>query len=426
MLGSIALMLFQQYFIAWISEVIAVVMIIIATINFLRYLINRVSQPGKNKDKNLFVQALLLLGSYFISSWLFSNSTTTVTILGRVSGSYLVFIGSIQIVSYYLLRRDNIPDRFKKLLYGIVHIIFGYFVFHITMTQANSLFVIGIYLLLVGLTFIEDGRAAIISHEKSDDIKRKMRFPLPAIFHALLPRKIVGRVNEFISSELAIGHNLTQKYQRRIKDPNYDDENIIQVHFTANPHNVNVFGHIQLCFKGNIYNYGNYDVDSRSFSKIIGDGVIAEIDKDQFFEYTLNGGSTIVEYDLVLSDKQMDQLEAEIEALKNNTVPWTPATESQLNSNAGRLVETTGANLYKFVESKYRTYFVLSTNCVMLVDDLIGLSGLDLFVMVGVLTPGTYFDYFEKEYQKPNSIIVNRRVYNQELQDRILSTEIKL
>lgn len=425
-LAGIALMIFQQYFIAWLSEVLAIVMMIVATINFIRYLINRVSQPEKHKDKNLFVQFLLLIGSYILSSWLFFNSATTVTILGRVTGSYLILIGTIQIVSYYLLKKDHIPDRFKKLLYGIVHIIFGNFVFHITMTQANSLFVIGIYLLLVGLTFIEDGRAAIILHETSDDIKRKMRFPLPVIFHALLPRKIVGRVNEFIAEELAIDRNLLQKYQKRMRNPDYDDRNIIQVHFTANPHNVNVFGHIQLCFKGKIYNYGNYDVDSRSFSKITGDGVIAEIDKDNFFEYTLNGGSTIVEYDLVLTDKQMERLEAEIEDLKSNTIPWSPTTESQLDSNAGRLVETTDANLYKFIKSKYRTYFVLSTNCVMLVDDLIGLSGLDLFVMVGVLTPGTYFDYFEKEYQKPNSIIINRRVYNQELKNHILSTEVKL
>jgi len=422
-LSGILLMFFQQYFIALLSELIAVVIFIMATMNFIRNLFNRFNQSKEYANKNIFVQTLILIGSYILSSWLFAYSETTVSILGRVMAGYLLLIGTVQIISYFLLKRDQIPDRFKKFVYGIANIIFAYSVFNISMNHANSLIAVGIYLILAGLTFIEDGRGAIIPHEKSDDIKRKIRFPLPVIFHALLPRRIVGRANEFISKELAIDNQLVQKYQRTINKGNMNGKNKIQVQFTANSRNVNVFGHIQISVDGKVYNYGNYDVDSRKLAQTVGDGVIAEIDKDDFFEYTLNGGSTIVEYDLVLSDNQMAQLRNKIDELKEKTEPWTPTTNTQRDSNAGRLVSQTDAHLYKFTESKYRTYFVCSTNCVMLVDDLIGLSGLDLFVMVGVLTPGTYFDYFEKEYEKQNSIIVDRRIYNQQLREQALFSE---
>jgi len=416
-------MFFQQYFIALFTEIIALVLFIVTTINFIRNVINRFNQSKDYANKNIFVQTLMLIGSYILSSWLFTYSEIAVSILGRVMGGYLILIGTVQVISYFLLRKDQIPDRFKKLVYGIANLIFSSFVFNISMNHANSLIAVGIYLILVGLTFIEDGRGAIIPREKSDDIKRKIRFPLPVIFHALLPRRIVGKANAFISKELAIDNHLVQKYQRRINKGNIDGKNMIQVQFTANPHNVNVFGHIQISIDGKVYNYGNYDVDSRKLGQTVGDGIIAEIDKDEFIDYTLNGESTIVEYDLVLSDKQIKELREKIDELKANTKPWTPSTETQWDSNAGRLVNQTDAHLYKFTKSKYRTYFVCSTNCVMLVDDLIGLSGLDLFVMVGVLTPGTYFDYFEKEYEKQNSIIVNRRVYNQQLRYHGLSTE---
>ena len=45
---------------------------------------------------------------------------------------------------------------------------------------------------------------------------------------------------------------------------------------------------------------------------------------------------------------------------------------------------------------------------------MLGVLGIDSFDMNGVITPGTYLDYFNKEFLKHNSKIITRRIYNEQ------------
>lgn len=56
-----------------------------------------------------------------------------------------------------------------------------------------------------------------------------------------------------------------------------------------------------------------------------------------------------------------------------------------------------GASAYKFSSGKFKTYFVMTTNCVQLVDDVVGATGLDILDNHGFLTPGAYHVYLDKE-----------------------------
>lgn len=73
----------------------------------------------------------------------------------------------------------------------------------------------------------------------------------------------------------------------------------------------------------------------------------------------------------------------------------------------------TNAALYKFSRSKFKTYFVLGTNCVLLSDQLIGTSGADVLALNGVMTPGAYLEYFEREAQKEWSLISAKFIINE-------------
>ena len=53
----------------------------------------------------------------------------------------------------------------------------------------------------------------------------------------------------------------------------------------------------------------------------------------------------------------------------------------------------------------------ITTNCVKLVDEVIGRSGTDILSLNGIITPGTYYDYLNREYEKQDSMVVTRRVY---------------
>ena len=75
------------------------------------------------------------------------------------------------------------------------------------------------------------------------------------------------------------------------------------------------------------------------------------------------------------------------------------------------LQKKTRAKFYKFKQTSYKTYFLLFTNCVKLVDNVLGVTGSDLLKLNGVITPGTYYDFLEKEYKRKNSNVISKSIY---------------
>ena len=72
----------------------------------------------------------------------------------------------------------------------------------------------------------------------------------------------------------------------------------------------------------------------------------------------------------------------------------------------------TSAKMYKFIKGKYKKYFALGNNCVKLADEIISKSGIDALKIYGIITPGAYYEYLNREFRKKNSIVVSRKIYN--------------
>ena len=53
----------------------------------------------------------------------------------------------------------------------------------------------------------------------------------------------------------------------------------------------------------------------------------------------------------------------------------------------------------------------MSTNCVLLADTIVGKAGTDILSARGFISPGTYQDYLDKEFERPHSLVVTKRVY---------------
>ena len=132
----------------------------------------------------------------------------------------------------------------------------------------------------------------------------------------------------------------------------------------------------------------------------IGDGVLAIADKEKFIEASMAAGETLFEFVVALSEPQKKRLEEKLSEIEKNLVPWILETESQKKGFGGFIQRRADAELYKFSQGKFKNYYVFGTNCVLLSDEIIGTSGLDLFAMVGFLTPGTYFAYLNREYKR--------------------------
>lgn len=70
------------------------------------------------------------------------------------------------------------------------------------------------------------------------------------------------------------------------------------------------------------------------------------------------------------------------------------------------------ARFYKFIKGHFKTYFVMNTNCVLLADSIVGQAGIDLVRIQGLISPGAYFEYFNREFSRKNSFVISRTIYH--------------
>ena len=138
--------------------------------------------------------------------------------------------------------------------------------------------------------------------------------------------------------------------------------------------------------------------------------------EDKYINFCIeHSKKTVFVFGIKLTDRQKDKVRKRIDELFSCSYSWNHKSDKKYNdgeSYAGKLYKKTRAKFYKFKSGKYKTYYVLGTNCCYLADDIVGKSGLDILSLNGIITPGTYYDYLNKELHRKNSIVVSKNIYN--------------
>lgn len=318
---------------------------------------------------------------------------------------YLTLTGLIKFISYLNYRKDKVRGRIYALvgaailcIDGLALIFKDYFNIDVVMV------LIGIYGVLLGLTYFFDGIYTVIPAKKKESIKRRIRIPLPIAISALIP----SSMSQIINKKLEV-----EPHQSIWQNDDIDMEVFVHV----SPDGFGIMGHCDLYFEGEVLSYGNYDYDSTRLFESIGDGVLFTVqDKMKYIQFCIKEDKkTIFGYGLKLTNQQKDKVREKIKSLKDNANRWFPISYSQKNYTkdyASRLYLETKAKFYKFKRGKFKTYFVLGTNCVLLADQIIGSAGTDIIDLNGIIAPGTYQDYLEKEFQRKNGFVVSKAVYH--------------
>ena len=320
---------------------------------------------------------------------------------------YLTLMGIIKLISYFNYRKDKVKKR-TYVLIGALFLIFNGFtlIFKDYFNIDMMIVFIGFYGLLLGLSYIGDGIFTVIPEKKKEGIKRHIRIPLPIGISALIPNSM----RQMINNKLAVEHHEVIERQ--------NDDVDLEVFVHVSPRGFGKMGHCDLYFEGEVLSYGNYDYSSVRLFESIGDGVLFSVkDKLKYIHFCIKEDKkTIFGYGLKLTEKQKNEVRLKIKSLKDNAIRWYSISYSQpgyKEDYASRLYTETKADFYKFKSGKFKTYFVLGTNCVLLADEIIGSAGTDIIDLNGIIAPGTYQEYLEKEYQRMNGFVVSKTVYHE-------------
>lgn len=321
---------------------------------------------------------------------------------------YLSLIGISQVVMCYVMVRNGEYIRIHNVIIGIICFSISLPIFiNPVMRLDRFVICIGIYFILLGIYYLYDFIRNILPIRYKNKIKRRIRITLPKILEAIIPYSVMQEINR----NLEIKETSSYKV---INTPRKIDLSIL-IH-TSN-RGVNRMGHMDIYFDGRVISYGNYDEGSRFFYEFFGDGVLFVAKKKcDYINFCIdNSKKTIFEFGISLTDEEMVRVRRRIDELLMSTVKWDQRKDLKYNdgdSYAGRLYKRTKAMFYKFKKGKYKTYFVMGSNCCHLIDDIVGSSGMDILSINGIITPGTYYDYLSRMLKVKGSNVLSLNIYN--------------
>ena len=336
-----------------------------------------------------------------------------VSVIVLTFGIYAIATGIIKLITYTIYHKDHVQGRWILFLDAIVFLTTGIGLVATPIAKVGQLFTfLGCYAIGLGYMYIRDGLDIILPKEASGKLKRRIRINLPIFLVAMLPYKSLQKINHYL--------------QDKDKEEDLDDLDPIDlnekpdmgvlIHVTND--GFGVLGHVDLCIDGKVISYGNYDHDSWRLHEMVGDGILFTTSKEKYVPFCIaHSKKTLFCYGIKLNEQQKESVQKKLKEIEDRLIPWQPpaAYDKEHLENyqdyASLLLTKTQAKLYKFKYSRFKTYFVLSTNCVLLADSVLGKAGTDLLNINGLITPGTYYDYFEREYKKKDGFVISKKVY---------------
>ena len=312
-------------------------------------------------------------------------------------------------ITYLLYRQNKLKGGFRylfdTLLYGGIGLTT---VFSPSTDGRMQFLIVGIYLILLGFSNVRDGLMFNTDVEQKQ-LRRRIRINLPVIIAAFFPAEQLNRFNRFLQGE----KREHQKVYSRIRD----EQKLVDLEVLIHTSDQNLFGmigHVDICYKGKVVSYGSYDVFSERLFGTIGDGVLFKVDKDAYIDLCKEESKkTLFGYGLSLTDEQKLAVEKRLAEIDELLEVWDPPANLKdgKRTYAYKLKHELNARLYKFKTSRFKTYFILSTNCCLLADSIIGQAGTAILDMRGIIAPGTYQSYLQYEFESANELVVVQNIY---------------
>ena len=402
-LGILTLTLNQKFIVLIIYLVASLLMI---------YAISNIIKLITKKDTNQKMQGMIMqiMLNITISCIFFLAPKIPLSLFTLIFGLYAILNSVIKLVNYLIFKINHLKGRFIELLVFAFYLFFGIFCICIHSTNLKAiLLIIGLYFILLGATYISDFITQIIPKKQKNNFKRKFKITLPLFMSVLIPHDALNQINKNKDMK-------TYTPQKIFKETDEEKPDLeILIHVTKK--GFGITGHADICFENKVYTYGNYNHNSFRLFNSIGDGVLVIArDKEKYIKFCIKDcKKTIFVFGIKLTDKQKMIVKDKLNELKKNTYVWDDAYKNteymSHNYYATRLYKDVKSSFYKFKNGKFKTYFVCSTNCVSLVDYVLGATGTNIIRLNGIITPGAYYDYLATEYTKKNSNVISYKIY---------------
>ena len=267
--------------------------------------------------------------------------------------------------------------------------------------------VLGVYFLFMAFTLAEDAVREFFRWDiDGRHFRKRIRIKLPVILTAFLPTRAAECINRALNADQL--NSLS-----RVNGPEGVTDGSLEVFFHTGKDVAMGFGHVDFCFRDVFYSYGCYDEQSNRLMNLLSDGVLAISPRDQYLRYATEvEQKTLIGFTLYLSEEQEERLRQALDRIAAQCIVWQPEPAEEIKPlSAQDFQARAGTQFLKFTKGHYQTYNTVRTNCVAMAEMLVGETGLPIMQNNGIITPGTYLVYLDREFARKNSLVVRRTIY---------------
>lgn len=333
---------------------------------------------------------------------------------GRLFGIWFLINGLARATICIQCIVEKLRGKVRYGIAAVLSLVFGLLLVVQPHLQLGTVFLLaGIYLIIYSLTILVDAFSEILLYGTAGaKLKTRVRISLPLFLTALLPGKLLDDFNQYFK----LNPKEAEKSLRR-PDIVPTEKTPLEVFIHLSDKGTQRTGHVDIRYLDKVYSYGCYDHHAHKFWGLVSDGTMVVCESLKYIEYCIRAEEKIlVGFGLSLTKEQCSAVERELKKITDDLIPWQSDYEKKLANMdnpdaASRLVHETGAKIYKLQKGAFRKYYTLNTNCVKLVDQIIGSSGLDLISINGIAIPGSYYAMLNDLYEKGNSIVTERNIY---------------
>lgn len=384
-----------------VTNLVLIFMVLISIKDLFSFLLNK-----PLKDIKLFIK----LFNVILSIISFILSEYVIAIVPIIFSAYSLLNSFINITNFILLKLNKVNGGYKTLFFGLFYLLIGIIILLGPIIHLDFvLCVLGIYSILLGFNFVFDYLE--INHYRKFF---KIRICLPSIIEVFIPLSVLQKINRKINND--------EDIELETKKENVTPDLEIFVHVTQD--GFGTLGHMDIYYNKEFISYGNYDISSYKLHDGVGRGILFIVkDKEKYINFCIEDNKkTLFSFGLKLNEQEKNKIEDNISKMKENLKNWDPPYVVAKKKNkkikkedymdySSRLYRATQAEFYKIKSGRYKSFSVIGNNCVSFADKIIRSALKDSFKFYGVLTPGTYYDYLEREFMKKDGIVVSKKIY---------------
>lgn len=414
----------------------------------IHYIINYVSNNDNPRYIKIKRNAELISGiiNIAVAIIIFILPNLTIHLLQIAFTVYVFLNAVVKLFDYIIYLYNKISGRIYDLISCIFFFVFGILmVFVPDWGYRAFLIVAGTYCIAYGVCVANDFFMQIIPKSTKDKFTRRLRISTPVFISTFFPLSMLRRIKsekeingtsseaEIVYKEDFSGENQpesavgqgSENAEGSKKEFELGDINVkVLIHISDD--GVGKMGHCDLIVDNEVISYGNYDETTYLLARGIGDGIMFTCKPEAYIRYSVTRDKKLIfVYGIQLSEQQLKNVRDEIATLKKDIFVWKPPYQLAREANptakladypdyCSRLWSGSHATFYKFMKGRFKTYFVMSTNCVLLTDHIMGKAGADIVKLSGIITPGSYFNYLQGQLNKPGSMVIMRKIYSKE------------